>query len=84
MVDKANNPCEKILKSWCKDCNISNIAYEFRIYNKTLIIHTTSPGIMIGYKGKIIKKYKRMLFEEYGEEFTIEFKEVRGKFLYIK
>ena len=83
MIDKINNPCVKILKDWCRTCNISDIAYELRIYNHTLVIYTSNPGTMIGYKGKIVKKYKRILFEEYGEEFDVEFKVIRGKFLHI-
>lgn len=60
---------EKLIQDWCNECNTTCMTQ--RDYNKKLIkIITTRPGVMIGYKGIIVDKYKEKI-KKYGWSISI-------------
>ena len=51
---------EKIIQDWCNECNC--MAMTIPHYDScTIDIITNRPGIMIGYKGETITKYKEKI-----------------------
>lgn len=53
---------EKIIQDWCNECNC--MAMTIPHYDScTIDIITNKPGIMIGYKGETITKYKEKISE---------------------
>lgn len=60
---------DKIIQDWCNECSI--ICMTNTDYNKkTVTIITNRPGIMIGYKGNLVNKYKEKI-KEYGWKINI-------------
>lgn len=60
---------DKIIQDWCNECNticMTNTDYD----KKTVTIITNRPGIMIGYKGNLVNKYKEKI-NEYGWKINI-------------
>lgn len=53
---------EKIIQDWCNECNCTVMTVlHYDLY--TVDIITNRPGIMIGYKGETITKYKEKINE---------------------
>ena len=62
-------PIEKLIQDWCNEC--STVCMTKTDYDKKIItIITNHPGIMIGYKGKLVNKYREK-FKEYGWDINI-------------
>lgn len=60
---------DKIIQDWCNEC--STICMTKTDYDKkTVTIITNRPGIMIGYKGNLVNKYKEEI-KEYGWKINI-------------
>lgn len=50
----------KVLLDWKKECGDDNIClFDYRY--GTLTICTSRPGIWIGYRGKLVNKYKEII-----------------------
>lgn len=81
--DCVHTPCKNILTEWCKECKIECIAYDISLSDKKVVVYTRRPGIMIGYQGKTVFKYQDMFREEYGDDFKVEFKEIKGNFIIV-
>ena len=67
--EKVMYPIEKLIQDWCNKCNVvcmTRLNYKDKIIN----IITNRPGIMIGYKGNLINKYREKI-KEYGWEIDI-------------
>lgn len=69
---------EKILKDWSNETSIS-FGYKYNWEMKELVIYTTCPGILIGFKGETIEKYRERLNKYFFEkEIKIRFEEIDG------
>ena len=73
---------EKIIKMWAKEAGIEK-AVGYRRYYKNeynaIAIYTDRPGFMIGYHGKLINKYKKMIESSlYMKDVKIVFEELDG------
>ena len=53
---------EKIIQDWCNECYCTAMTIP-HYDSRTVDIITVRPGIMIGYKGKTITKYKEKINE---------------------
>ena len=80
------NKNRKVLEKWCKQIGCDEpIGY----YNKlgcgrTMIIYTTRPGALIGYKGKNVELLKEMLNKEFHcDNYKVEFIEIKGDIVNI-
>ena len=73
------NICTKIFNEWCGECDVEAIVYDFSWSKHLITIYTTQPGLMIGLHGSRVDKYRKKFNEEFDEDFTIEFKELKGK-----
>ena len=50
-------------------------SYSVSICNKKLLIYTNNPGVWIGKYGKTLLILKSIIKDEFGEMFTVDFKE---------
>ena len=65
-----------LLRQWIKEAGVDAIMVT-RDRN-VWIIHTTRPGLLIGYHGELISKYKELFKQQFGYELTIKFNEIHG------
>lgn len=59
------------------------MGYENDLGKKVFKIWTDRPGILIGKAGRNVEILKEILKEEFDYDYTIEFKEIKGKMLVI-
>ena len=75
---------KKIVKDWLKDCGLYGTDHYFVsiiVENDIVTIYTNKVGAMIGKKGEVIKKYRK-IFGYY--EYKIELKEMTDIYTGLK
>jgi ribosomal protein S3 len=78
MIDKT---LMTVIKKWKNEAGVNEpirFKYTFALENKTLItIYCSRPGLMIGYKGQLIDKYRKFIQSNFiCHELEIRFEEV--------
>lgn len=75
---------ERVLRHFFWRINYKGIVgYENKLGERKFIVYTDIPGILIGKGGQNVEILKEILKEEFDRDYTIEFKEIRGKMLII-
>ena len=75
---------ERVLKHFFWRINYKGIVgYENKLGEKIFVIYTNKPGILIGKGGANVEILKEILKKEFDYDYTIEFKEIKGKMLVI-
>lgn len=76
------NKEETVIKKWLDKIGYTEpVGYYRNIFNKTMEIYTTRPGILIGKAGVQARDFERMLSEEFIGEWKVKFVEIRGGFV---
>lgn len=71
----------KIFNAWMQEAGVRSIQVDVNYDNNIVYtIYTDRPGLMIGYKGVLIDKYRKALQEEHFKNVLIEFVETRYSF----
>lgn len=78
MIDKT---LEKVIQQWKDEAGVNEpirFRYTFTFEDKVLItIYCSRPGLMIGYKGQLIDKYRQLIQSDFiCHEIEIRFEEV--------
>ena len=74
----------RVLKHFFFKINYKGIVgYENKLGEHKFIVYTDRPGILIGCRGKNVEILKEILKKEFDYDYTIEFKEIKGKMLVI-
>lgn len=75
---------ERVLKHLFWKINYKGIVgYDNSLSKRIFTVWTDSPGILIGKGGQNVEVLKAILEEEFGKEYDVEFKEIKGKMLVI-
>lgn len=75
---------ERVLKHFFRRIDYKGIVgYENDLGRKVFKVWSDRPGILIGKGGKNVEILKEILKEEFDYDYTIEFKEIKGKMLAI-
>ena len=70
-MDKYEDPIKEVIKKWKDEAGIKEpILFEYDYAKNKLVIHTTKPGLFIGYKGELIKKYESLLAPDLRSRFS--------------
>ena len=75
---------ESIIKTWLNKIGYTNkntIGYNVSLSDKTIEIYTTHPGALIGKAGINVDELKKILSNEIGGEWNIQFIEIRSGFV---
>lgn len=52
----------RIITTWKKEAGVTTpVLYKFDRKKKKIIIYSTRPGLMIGYHGQLVDKYKKLI-----------------------
>lgn len=71
---------ERIIENWCKKAHYNRpVGYDISYSNAVITIYAESPGILIGYQGKHVFRFKEILKEKFHKEYEVKFVEIRGK-----
>ena len=71
---------ERIIESWCKAAHYERpVGYEIDYSNNVVTIYAELPGVLIGYQGKHVFKFKDILKERFHREYQVKFVEIRGR-----
>ena len=71
----------KIFNAWMQEAGVRSIQVDVNYDNNIVYtIYTDRPGLMIGYKGSLIDKYKKALQEQHYRTVEIKFVETRYSF----
>lgn len=74
---------ERVMRHFFWRINYKGIVgYENRL-GKTFVVWTDRPGILIGKGGQNVDILKEILKEEFGYDYEIEFKEIKGKMMVV-
>ncbi|QQS58802.1 30S ribosomal protein S3 [Candidatus Peregrinibacteria bacterium] len=68
----------KFLSRKLTDAGISRIEIERTSAHTALIIHSSKPGVIIGRSGTAVEDLKKELQKEFGENFEVTIREVKG------
>lgn len=78
------NKEETAIKKWLNEIGYTGpIGYYRNIFDREMEIYTKYPGHLIGKAGGNIKKFEKILTEEFGGEWKVKFVEVRGGFVQV-
>jgi hypothetical protein len=86
VLEEARQQKEKVIETWLNEIGYKYndpVGYDFNLGDKMVHIYTTKPGGLIGKGGVNVEKFKRILSEEFGGEWTINFTEIRGGFVNV-
>lgn len=71
---------ERIIENWCKAAHYSKpVGYEIDYSNCIVTIYAESPGVLIGYHGVHVFKFKDILKEKFHKDYQVKFVEIRGR-----
>ena len=75
---------ERVLRHFFWRINYKGIVgYENNLGKRVFAVWTDRPGILIGKGGQNVEILKEILKEEFDYDYTIEFKEIKGKMLVV-
>lgn len=75
---------ERVLKRFFCRINYKGIVgYENKLGKHVFVVYTDRPGFLIGKGGENANILKEILKKEFEYDYTLEFKEIRGKMLVI-
>lgn len=78
------NKEEGAIKKWLNEIGYTGpIGYYRNIFDREMEIYTKRPGCLIGKAGVGVKKFEKILTEEFGGEWKVKFVEVRGGFMQV-
>ena len=84
VLEEMSERNERVLRHFFWRINYKGIVgYENKLGEKVFIVYTDRPGILIGKGGQNVDILKEILKEEFDYDYTIEFKEIKGKMLVI-
>ena len=75
---------EGVIKKWLTEIGYTKkdpIGYYRNIFDKTMVIYTNHPGILIGKGGENVKILENYMNEEFLGQWKAEFVEIRGGFV---
>ena len=79
---RMNNIHENALRHYLEEINFKDtFAYTYDYSENKFIIYTCRPGIWIGKGGEGVDLLKKILASEVAENCSVEFKEIRGRFV---
>lgn len=71
---------ERIIENWCRAAHYKRpVGYEIDYSNNVVTIYAELPGVLIGYQGKHVFKFKDILKERFHREYQVKFVEIRGR-----
>lgn len=71
---------ERTIENWCNAAHYNRpVGYEIDYSNNVVTIYAEYPGILIGYQGKHVFKFKDILKERFHREYQVKFVEIRGR-----
>ncbi len=75
---------ERVLRRFFWRINYKGIVgYENKLGAHVFVVYTDKPGILIGKGGENATILKEILKKEFDYDYTLEFKEIKGKMLVI-
>ena len=73
---------EAVLKKWLSEIGYTEpIGYYRNVGDKVMEIYTIRPGALIGRAGVNVEKFEKILSDEFGGEWKVNFIEIRGGFV---
>ena len=74
----------RLIENWCKVAHYNRpVGYDISYSDSVITIYAESPGILIGYQGKHVFKFKDILKEKFHKEYKVKFVEIRGEIVNI-
>lgn len=74
-----------IVEKWLNEIGFTEpVGYYRNSFKKEMEVYTTRPGVLIGKAGVHVRKFEKMLSEEFGGEWKVKFVEIRGGFANVK
>ena len=75
-----NEEYRKIIENWCKASHYDRpVGYDIDYSDCVVTIYAERPGVLIGYQGKHVFKFKDILKEKFHKEYQVKFVEIRGR-----
>lgn len=75
---------ETMIKKWLSELGYTEpVGYYRNIFTREMEIYTKHPGRLIGKAGVDVHRFEKMLSEEFGGEWKVQFVEVRGGFVKV-
>lgn len=82
ILAEAREKEQSLFKRWLNKIGYTKpIFYCKKSSEKIMEIHTINPGMLIGRQGANIIEFKKMLSEEYGDDWQVKLVEIRGDFV---
>lgn len=69
-----------IINKWCKEAGVETPVGYYANHQGVLEIYTDRPGYLIGKGGELYNKFAAILSDEFHQDYSIKFVEVRGGF----
>ena len=70
---------ERTIEKWCNAAHYKRpVGYEIDYSNNVVTIYAESPGVLIGYHGVHVFKFKDILKERFHKDYQVKFVEIRG------
>ena len=83
-IEETQERNERVMKHFFYKIGYKGIVgYDNDLGNKVFTVWSDKPGILIGKGGQNILILKDILKEEFGYDYEIKFKEIKGKMLVI-
>lgn len=71
---------KKIIEEWCQEAHVTEpVGYYKDFRNKEWVIYTTKPGWLIGKAGVTLRKYEKILNNEFYCNYKVKIVEIRGE-----
>lgn len=84
ILEEMEEKNERVLKHFFFRIGYKGIVgYKNHLSEKIFTVWTDRPGILIGKGGQNVEILKESLKEEFDYDYTIEFKEIKGKMLVV-